>query len=110
MKLVMTKSEASKFIRNIYLDSNLNFDVVIEDDATEVSAVAVEAKETKPWYPDDGNWIEIEAGTRPTNIEENTLVEVLLAEERKRKTYQKSTNAACDYIWTEVVAYKVVPE
>ena len=115
MKAIFTKAQAATFIRNVFLDNNQDFDVYIEDDVAEVTTTpatkeAIEAKDTKPWYPDDGNWIEIEEGTRPTNIEKNTLVEILLDVERKRKTYQKSTKAVCDYIWTGVVAYKVIPE
>lgn len=110
MKVVFTKTEAEKFIRNAYLQQGFSSaDVVIIEDATVEAEAEDKAVAEKPWYPDDGNWIEINKPSSwiPADVG-GSDVEVLLSYERTKQRYTKQVKPADEYFWKEVVAYKVV--
>ena len=59
-------------------ESNLIF---VKDD------MGIYEMEDKPWYPDDGNWIEVVGFGKPSDIKDNCHYEWLFAYERNSMDY-----------------------
>lgn len=67
----------------------------------------------KPWYPDNSDeWIEYDGSGKP--VSDDTMVEILLREERESKDYWKQEMPAFEFSWissgkdlSDTVAYKV---
>lgn len=61
-----------------------------------------------PWYPDDsGEWVEFIGNKCPREAIGKEL-EVLSRSERDNREYEKETLAAAKFIWSNIVAYKVL--
>ena len=76
-------------------------------------------KVATPWYPDDsGKWVEVTGKGRPKGLKKSTVVEALLAGERKGKQFTSVTDKAGDLDWSRadqallehsvIVAYRIV--
>ena len=78
-----------------------------------------EAAEEAPWYPDDsGEWVEVTGKGRPKGLKKSTVVEALLAGERKGEYFTSLTDKVGDLNWRRagqgllehlvIVAYRIV--
>ncbi|ARU04734.1 hypothetical protein CCO03_08640 [Comamonas serinivorans] len=62
--------------------------------------------ESKPWYPDDRNWIEVPEGCVACPVDHpGVMVDVLLREEREERDWYSMREAAESWWWEDVVAY-----
>lgn len=71
----------------------------------------------KPWYPDNGGWVEVPGSDHemPGELQGWRVVEILRNAERKNKCFEPFALSACDWEWGlpicdpgRIVAYKVV--